>query len=304
MSWITDVLKKFNKQSEDSKEELQELSQEQEDKKEPFVADISLYEFENVNWTEFGTMLKQNKILPNSYIKEPAEIEVKIGKQGHPMVILTFNSATSSSVRKYMLLQDGAFQDINGVMDDGKNPELIRVWNNFKDEIKYRNFLNTNREEYFQKSAADRTIKIAERTKKTLEDLYNKEQLFLEKYKDAIFDGFHYQRLELEDGNYVRYGELPQFIILKKIEDGKYMDGEGVIPFTPRTLEFCILHMTNGQKIEDGKYPEDFEKKCRQLQAFSGYNSEDWDKVIKTGKNIVRNQYKTSIITNEDEREF
>ena len=60
--------------------------------------------------------------------------------------------------------------------------------------------------------------------------------------------------MELEDGNYVRYGELPQFIILKKIEDGKYMDGEGVIPFTPRTLEFCILHMTNGQKIEDGKY--------------------------------------------------
>ena len=94
---------------------------------------------------------------------------------------------------------------------------------------------------------------------------------------------------------------MPQFIPLVKTADGDFISGEPVIPFTPKTLEFCILHMTNGQKIEDGEYPGNFEEKCRKIQAVSGYESEDWEKVIKIGKNIVRNQFKASVITNSSE---
>ena len=165
MGLFTDILKKFNKQNEESQPVQQEVKEEQ---KEQFISDISMFEFENVDWSDFGRVLKQNRILPNSYLKKPAEVEVKTSKKGQPMVILTFNSSTSNSVRKYMLLQNGAFEYINGAIDDGKNPDLLAVWNNFKNEIRYLNYLNTNREEGFQKRAAERTIEAAERTKRTI----------------------------------------------------------------------------------------------------------------------------------------
>ncbi|MBR2909629.1 MAG: hypothetical protein IKC11_04705 [Clostridia bacterium] len=305
---LFDFLKKNKKQEAkvekvifEKNDNKQPLEVEEKQNKKPFVADISMYEFENADWTAFGSILKQNRILPNSYIKKPAEIEVTLSKKGQPMVMLTFNSATSSSIRKYMLLQDGVFEYVNGAVDDGKNADLIRVWDRFKEEIRYINYLNTNREETFQTRKAERAIKTAERTKRTLADLYKQEQDFLEKYQDAQFDGFYYQSLILEDDVRIPYGELPQFIMLRKVQDGRYMDGDAVLPFTPKTLEFCILHMTNGQKAEDGEYLESFEKKCRQIQAFSGYESEDWDRVINLGKGIVKNAYLASLL--EDEKE-
>ena len=110
MGLFTDILKKFNKQNEESQPVQQEVKEGQ---KEQFISDISMFEFENVDWSDFGRVLKQNRILPNSYLKKPAEVEVKTSKKGQPMVILTFNSSTSNSVRKYMLLQNGAFEYIN-----------------------------------------------------------------------------------------------------------------------------------------------------------------------------------------------
>lgn len=287
-------LKKVSKTNDENVVQKQEVKEEV--KKEPFVADIGLCEFENVNWEEFGRILKQNKILPNSYLKKPSIVDVKLSTKDRPMVLLTFTSATSNSIREFLLLQDKVFQSINGRVDDGKNQELINIWNKFKEEIRYRNFLNTNREEFFQKQKAERMIKTAERNKKRLEDLYKQEQAFLETYQDSIFDGFYYEGLWVDDNEFYRHGELPQFIPLIKVPDGHYISGRGVIPFTPKTLEHCILHMSNGQKIEDGEYPEEFEKKCRQIQEFSGYESEDWDKVIKIGKNIVRKKYEESLI--------
>ena len=64
------------------------------EEKTQFVADISMYELEKANWEEFAGILKANKILPNSYIKKPASVDVKLSKKGQPMVLLTFNSAT------------------------------------------------------------------------------------------------------------------------------------------------------------------------------------------------------------------
>ena len=300
MSLFSEILKRFNKQNEERQPVQQEVKEEQ---KELFISDISMFEFENVDWSDFGRILKQNRILPNSYPKKPAEVEVKTSKKGQPMVILTFNSSTSDSVRKFMLLQNGAFQYINRAIDDGKNPDLLQAWANFKNEIRYLNYLNTNREEGFQKRATERIIEKAIRTKRNLEELYKKEQMFLEKHKDAIFDEFCYSAIfEKNSSGFTYYaGELPKFIPLVKTADGHFISGEPVIPFTPKTLEFCILHMTNGQKIEDGEYPDNFEEKCRKIQAFSGYESEDWEKVIKIGKNIVRNQFKASVITNSSE---
>jgi len=61
--------------------------------------------------------------------------------------------------------------------------------------------------------------------------------------------------------------------------------------------------MTNGQKIEDGEFLVEFEKKCRKLQEYSCFESEDWDKVIDLGKEMVKSKYQEYILNYEKEME-
>ena len=272
------------------------------EEKEEFVADISMLELEKEDWSKFGSLLKQNKILPNSYVKKPVSVEVTLDKQARPMVTLQFNSSTSNSVRKYMLLQDGAYEIINDAGDIGRNELLNVVWEDFQDKIRYYNMIETNRAGFAHARKGVRLLAEAEKMI-NMKDIYEREQEFLEKYKNVQFDEFCYSAIfEKDNTGFINYaGELPQFIPLKETEDGYCISGEPVIPFTPRTLEHCILHMTNGQKVEDGEYLVEFEKKCRKLQKYSCFDSEDWDKVIAFGKDIVRNQCIVAMLSQEKE---
>ena len=259
---------------------------------EPFVADISLYEFEKVNWAEFGSILKQNNILPNSYTKKPSSVDIKLSGDGEPMVLLTFNSSTSDSVREYLLLQNGVFQSINGKIDDGKNQELIDVWNRFKQQIRFRTRYQIDRESVNNKRKARKMIEDADKILHRCDDFYELEQTFLEKYKDVKFDDFTWFTGRMS-------GEtIPAFIPLLKEPINGSFSGESVIPFSPRTLEHCLLHMTNGEKAHHGEYVDEFEKMCRKIQKVSCYESEDWDKVIKIGKDIVKKAYQLSVLEN------
>lgn len=282
---ITTKKSKENKQGEDIKEiEIEK----------PFVPDISLYEFEKVNWAEFGTNLKQNKILPNSYGKKPVSVDIKLSGDGVPMVLLTFNSSTSDSVREYLLLQDGVYQSVNGVIDDGKNQELIDVWNDFKKQIRLKSRYQTDRESVDNKRRAKKMIEDADKILRRCGDFYELEQTFLEKYKDVKFDDFTWFTGRMS-------GEtIPAFIpLLKEPVHGSF-NGEPVIPFSPRTLEHCLLHMTNGEKAHHGEYVGDFEKMCRKIQEVSCYESADWDKVINIGQELVKNAYQLSVLENSD----
>ena len=295
----------FNKQNK-NEEELSKgsfVNNDEPKAEEVFVSDISLYELEKADWGKFGRVLKQNRILPNSYIKSPTAVQIKLTPKGSPMVLLSFNSATSNSTRKFMLLQDGAFQIVNGAIDNGKNQNLIKVWKAFQEEIRYISKLNTNREAHFNKLRAVRMMKQAEKIMK-MSDIYVKEQAFLERYKDISFDGFYFSSAYSDCGVCIPYGGLPQFVPLKQTKDGKWIDGEPVLPFTPKTLEFCILHMTNGQKIEDGADPEYFEQKCRTIQKFSCFESDDWDRVIKLGRDVVVKQYQEDCEDKDSQVEF
>ena len=122
-------------------------------------------------------------------------------------------------------------------------------------------------------------------------DIYDREQEFLERYQDTKFDGFHSSSFWVDKGDYSTFMLMPQFVPLEEMDNGEFKGGDPVLPFTPRTLEHCILHMTNDQKFIEGKYLDDFKKKCRQIQEFSCFESDDWDRVIKFGEEIVKNQY-------------
>jgi len=290
------------------KKNIKETTEENEEKnsdgvvlEKEFLADISLCELHNVDWSEFGAKLKQNRILPNSYIKKPSKVEVLLDKKNRPKVMLEFKSSTSKSVREFMLLQDDIFQYVNGAIENEneKRYKLIEVWKNYQNEIRYRNKSVTNREGLKHSLRGERLMLEAQKMK-GMRDIYDREQEFLKQYNNVVFDGFHYDPIFQGEGYNKHYsGELPKFIPLIKTEDGRFIDGEPVIPFTPRTLEFCILHMTNGQKIEDGEFVEGFEKKCRDLQEYSCYKSDDWDTVIQFAKDIVHKHYQVNVLENE-----
>lgn len=92
-----------------------------------------------------GSILKQNRILPNSYNKIPSDIIVSMDKDKRPMVNLEFKSTTSNSVREFMLFQDGAMQKINGVPQDSKNQNLIEIWKKFQERVKSTNEIELRR---------------------------------------------------------------------------------------------------------------------------------------------------------------
>ena len=261
----------------------------------PFVADISMFELERADWVKFAGELKKNRILPNSYIKKPADVKVSLGENNRPMILLTFKSATSNSVRELLLLQDKVYQSVNGAMYNGGNQELIKLWEKFREDIRYSNYIRTNREGYFHKMRGEKMMKMAEKLK-GMDNIYILEQAFLEKYKDAIFDDFG------NDFSFEIYETIPTFECLERTEDGKYLNTEKVTPFSPRTLELCISKMTNGCRAEQGEYVPDFTKKCRRIQELSCYESPDWDRVIGYGEDIVKTAYQAAVLDGSYER--
>ena len=92
--------------------------------KEVFVPDISMLELESADWVKFAGRLKQNRLLPNSYVKKPTSVDVGLDVNNRPLVKLTYSSATSTSIRQYLLFQDGIFEYVNGVWKDRVNEEL------------------------------------------------------------------------------------------------------------------------------------------------------------------------------------
>ena len=195
-------------------------------------------------------------------------------------------------------MQYEVFQSVNGAIDDGKNQDLINVWNKFKEEIRYRNKIHTNQEGHFHKMEAERMIKKAEKMK-NLDKIYELEQAFLETYKDAVFDDFIYAFIK-DDSDFSGYFGIhfPAFVPLLKEPINGRSYGDPVIPFSPKTLEHCILHMTNGEKSHHGENVSYFEEMCREIQKHSCFESGDWDKVIKIGKDLVKEQYQADMIEN------
>ena len=297
---IFEILKKRQDKSNDmdfADKQKQEIEQ-----KEKFVSDLSCVELQGADWVEFAGILKREGVLSNSYIKQPSCVEISLDKNNRPKVVLEFKSKTSDSVRKVELFQDRACLYVNGAIEmypeTQRNIVLNKLWKDFQNRIRYLNMLETNREGYFHVRSGN---KLMNKAKKMIgmKDIYDREQEFLEKYQDTVFDDFCYSAVFEMSGDHsfvTCVGELPKFVPLIENSEGKFVSGEPVIPFTPKTLEHCILHMTNGQKVEDGEYIDSFEKKCRDIQEYSCFESEDWDKVIEFGKEVVKSQYQVYVL--------
>jgi len=295
---IFDIIRKTR--DKDNKTDVVDKPEQKIEDKQEFVSDLSYLELQNADWVSFAGILKREGVLSNSYDKKPASIEYSFRKDNSPMVELIFKSKTSDSVRKVQLMNGKAYLFINGATENfpetQRNKTLNKIWEEFQEELRYRNMISTNQDGHFHRMEAERMIKKAKKMKE-LDNIYGLEQVFLETYKDARFDDFCHTFIN-DEYSLIYSNYFPAFIpLLKEPVNGKF-HGTPVVPFSPRTLEFCILHMTDGEMIDHGEYIGDFEAMCRKIQEYSCYESEDWDKVIEMGKNIIRQKYAASMMSN------
>lgn len=235
--------------------------------------EISMFELENADWKEFASILKANRLLPNSYLKKPVDVKVAVDMKNKPMVLLTFVSETSDSVREILLRQDMVSQSINGVVNGKDDLRILDVWLDYQRELRDRHesiLCRDARRNKIQgkalKSKAEKMI--------ALENLLLDELAFLEEYQNVEFDLFMPRIV----------GAPPQFTIWSN-EQNRAIDF--VTPFSPKTLEFCLLRLSEESKADEGIDLETFVQKCRDIQTSSCYESEDWDKVIGYGKKMM-----------------
>lgn len=274
----------FRKKS--SEQQVEQVVDPVEASKKVFVSDISMFELEGTNWTEFGSVLKRNAILPNSYPKKPDDVVVGLGKDNRPYASLTFNSTTSSSVRKYLLLQDGVYEYVNDAIDDGKNVKLNNVWNDFQNTIRIKTKFNNNYQIGLHVNHG-KEMKCRAEQLLAFEDFFERENDFLEEHSNDTYIAFGI-------ANY----KNPIFINGINI-GGVDIGGGSAEPFSPKTLEFCVSKLTEEAKANEGFDIEYFRKKCDMIRSKSVYNTDDWDKVINKTSEIVTKAYALSNEENE-----
>ncbi len=107
---------------------------------------------EMIDYEQFGTLLKQEQLLPPSYDKKPLNVEIDTVIE-LPRVLLTFKSKTTESVRqieiyKYIVsYSENVGSSLTGLE---VNDQMTNIWYNFAERVMfawdrgYRNNLMTN----------------------------------------------------------------------------------------------------------------------------------------------------------------
>lgn len=255
-------------------ETLKEInSQTQEAKNEEF-APFSMAEFEEINYAKLASILKEKRLLPPSYNKNPTSVKVLLSKRCDPMVDVTFSSTTSDSFRIYRILENEIYESVNGY-GFLPNTELLAVWKDFRDKEKYKNQVEQKSEIWKIKEQAKALQKEADRLY-YIDEVFDAEINFLKKYKNCRFVSF---------GEYCDVNYLPCFLI----EGDEDVLKDKVTPFTPKTLEFCVSKLTEEAKEYEALYLSEFVDKCRELRVASIYRNYDaWDKTIARLVNVIK----------------
>jgi len=205
---------------------------------------LSLLELNEIDWSEFGTRLKREKLLPPSYDRKPKLIKIGLSDKNIPQVELTFMSTTTPSTRKLILTE-------NGVMDftNGYNPKINDVWNSFKNSIRMRNELKKAR---IIRDHVNRGRELKKESERLIgfKTFFEDEEKFLEKHQNDEYEFFGYFG--------IRDGEIPMFVTTRKNTGENVKQGEMVYAFSPKTLEHCVTRLIRDTKMEEAEDIDSF----------------------------------------------
>lgn len=91
---------------------------------------LSVKDLASIDWNDFGSYLKTKEGLPHSYDKTPTEVEVSLGKDNVPRVLLRFASKTTPNYRELRIRKGNVFKSVNGetsVVDK----KLSKIWKDY-----------------------------------------------------------------------------------------------------------------------------------------------------------------------------
>ncbi len=240
-----------------------------------YSRELSLLEFGEVDWAQFGARLKQEQLLPPSYDRNPTKVTIGLSKRNKPKVEIVFNSKTSDSYRTVVICNDeGVFEYTNGALNQPTRPELIKTWKRFKEHIIYKIEHNNKQDAQEIKKQAK---ELQEEAKQMLniDMLFEEEKKFLERHKDDTFEFFGYL--------FNSERETPFFVAPEKEQAENVRTAEMVTPFSPKTLEFCVLRLNEEEKFinaEDEESLKSFVQRCNKIASQSIYKTDKWEKTI------------------------
>lgn len=98
---------------------------------------LPLIVLEYIDYSKFGAMLKQERLLPPSYDRKPIKVEID-EDFGKPRVILTFKSTTSESERMYSIYgysvaSSAKSKDSITILE--VNHHMSEVWRKFAENV-------------------------------------------------------------------------------------------------------------------------------------------------------------------------
>ena len=101
---------------------------------------LPLMVLEYIDYSKFGVMLKQERLLPPSYEAKPIKVELD-NNYGKPRVVLTFKSKTSDSERLvgitgYIVSYERKINQPIRIME--VNPLMIAVWRRFAEHVMWK----------------------------------------------------------------------------------------------------------------------------------------------------------------------
>lgn len=275
---IFEFLKKKNNNQLNEEQKAEERVEEREASDSSYENEalpLTMVDFNNVDWSKFGAILKREKLLPPSYDKKPTSVEISLAKDKLPKVELIFSSKTTDNTRKILIHDDEIWDMGNSFSGNTKfNMSLQNAWWNFAKTIresiedkKDKDVLRHINEGYLLIDKASALI--------AFNSFFEKEDKFLREHANTTFKDMYSRSFET-------------------------MDGMRVYPFSPRTLELCVSRLNPEAKRFESENLGDFVSKCRSIEIRSNYQTKDWDAVIKLMKNMLNEMNPQKLVEDEE----
>lgn len=249
-----------------------------------YVPELSMLELSEVDWAEFGARLKAQNLLPGSYNTTPINVKVSLTEQNIPCAIVTFASSTTDSTRR-IEVYDRFVRRCGKSNDNPESVSMSQVWRDYQDFVHCVINLKHRREVVMHKQKAKFLKGIDGNNQELIEifenfdKFFEKEDKFLGTHKNDTFDILSY------------HGENDLPCVAKCTSIGK-ISSDHIVPFSPKTLEFCVARLAEEEKHYIAHDIESFKEKCKRIENASPYQNKDWQKTVDLLCEVILERYK------------
>lgn len=243
----------------------------------PKYYEISLLRMLDADWRFFGARLMLKGVIPSVFDQHPKSVKLGIAWNNTPYVELTYKSRKDDDSKTFRLYQEDAKCVIDGTWETN-NEELLNLWKNFKNYLQGLEFISRNQNIQYHTRMVDDMFKEYPDQKPDaidFDEFYKKEDEFINEHKYTIFESFGCIEDEYAFAEHkIDLGSETHFMNCVK-------------PFSPRTLEYCVLRLSSEEKDKIRQDIDLFQSKCMGVALSSSFVTEDWERTINLLVDVV-----------------